>query len=80
MNFIALLVLTTLFVVVIALADRCSRRAAGLPTIDTYPGHITDLGPDTDRIREEVRAMAAHEQSADDTRHGFPGPGWIGVR
>lgn len=79
MTFIAFVVLTTLFVVVLAVADRRSRRAAGLPTLDTYPGHITDLGPDTDRIREEVRGIAAHEQPAVE-RDGFPGPGWIGVR
>lgn len=79
MTFIAFVVLTVLFVAGLALADRRSRRAAGLPTLDTYPGHITDLGPDTDRIREEVGGIAAHEQPAVES-HGFPGPGWIGVR
>ncbi|MBE7161632.1 MAG: hypothetical protein INR72_10325 [Williamsia herbipolensis] len=79
MTFLAFLIVTVLFVVVLALTDRRSRRAQGLPTLDSYPGHITDLGPDTDRIREEVRGIAAHEQPAAG-RHGFPGPGWIGVR
>lgn len=78
MTFALFLILTALLVVALAAADRRSRRAAGLPTLDTYPGHITDLGPDTDRIREEVRVIAAHEEPAVD-RHGFPGPGWIGV-
>ena len=79
MTFALFLILTALLVVALAAADRRSRRAAGLPTLDTYPGHITDLGPDTDRIREEVRGIAAHEGPAVE-RHGFPGPGWIGVR
>jgi hypothetical protein len=80
MTFLAFLAVTVAIVVVLALADRRSRRAHGLPTLDHHPGHITDLGPDTDRIRAEVRGIAAHERPVVDTRHGFPGPGWIGVR
>ena len=80
MTFALFLAVTILFVVALAAADRRGRRAAGLPTLDAHPGHITDLGPDADRIRAEVLAVAAHEQSMDDRRTGFPGPGWIGVR
>ncbi|MGZ8178178.1 hypothetical protein ACXVUM_09625 [Williamsia sp. SKLECPSW1] len=47
---------------------------------DSTSGGVSDLSPDADRVRAEIRAMAAHEQPVTDTRHGFPGPGWIGMR
>lgn len=80
MTFTVILVLFSLAVLALAVCDRRARRAAGLSSRDSYPGHITDLGPDTARIREEVWAIAPHERSTCVTRGGFPGPGWIGVR
>ncbi|GAA2057632.1 hypothetical protein [Williamsia deligens] len=74
------LILIPLLILTVALMDRRSRRAQGLPTLDSHPGYITDLGPDADRIRAEVLSIQAHERPSTEPATGFPGPGWIGVR
>ncbi|KQR99815.1 hypothetical protein ASG12_03330 [Williamsia sp. Leaf354] len=86
MTFTLILILGPALVLALALADRRSRREAGLPTLDYYAGVLTDLGPDADGIRDEVTIRAArdrlgaHELSGTDTDTGFPGPRWLGVR
>ncbi|MGJ0118994.1 hypothetical protein ACQ7HM_07300 [Williamsia sp. MIQD14] len=86
MTLTLILILTPALVLTLSVVDRRRHREAGLPTLDSYAGVLTDLGPDADGIRDEViiRAardrLAAHERSGTDADTGFPGPRWLGVR
>ncbi|MGU3290914.1 hypothetical protein [Williamsia sp. M5A3_1d] len=76
MTFTLILILAPALVLTLAIVDRRSHREAGQPTLDSYAGVLTDLGPDTDSNggTDSNRGTDSHVDT------GFPGPRWLGPR